>query len=320
MQKWHLHSAHNGLSKGLVGNGLSLSNEDIWKHMVARERERDRERETETETETETEGEGEGEGRGERRASSWRIHRNPWNAHIFAFSKSNPESNRSLTRRLLRRWSKFQRKTYNHNATGRYVDASGLVEGATKKTARTPDYVNRKQWFEAVGQEVKWEGYLGIEKRPKLESEPLKREFLQVDRSVGVLESVSSIHWQGCFKLLQAPIKIGRQCDFPPKCHVPNYRLHLEALAMVLGKLAPKPPTSICMLNSFSFSATIMGFRPKPINTQTSFISFVARPSNFPTIPRVKIPALWPLWTWPVHCIVPPDAATGAGHSMLLKS
>ena len=99
------------------------------------------EREKERETETETEREG---GRGERRASSWRIHRNPWNTHIFAFSKSNPESNRSLTRRLLRRWSKFQRKTYNHNATGRYVDASGLAEGATKKTTRTLDYVNRK--------------------------------------------------------------------------------------------------------------------------------------------------------------------------------
>ena len=102
--------------------------------MVARERKR--------ETETEREREREGGERGEPAAEEYtEIHETP---NIFAFSKSNPESNRSLTRRLLRRWSKFQRKTYNHNATGRYVDASGLAEGATKKTARTLDYINRK--------------------------------------------------------------------------------------------------------------------------------------------------------------------------------
>lgn len=55
----------------------------------------------------------------------------PWNVHIFAFSKSSPESNRCLTRRLLRLWGKFQCKVSHH-----YVDASGLAEEATKKTAR----------------------------------------------------------------------------------------------------------------------------------------------------------------------------------------
>ena len=62
-----------------------------------------------------------------------------WNAHMYGFSKSTPESNRCLTRRLLRLWNKFQCKVSH-----RYVDALGLAEEATKKTARTRDYVNRR--------------------------------------------------------------------------------------------------------------------------------------------------------------------------------